>query len=242
MPARLHYLLLQVRRADDPMRHHEVSAFATALHCPEDNLHVHDLLSSAPSMRDLDAVDAVLLGGSGDFSVAEGGPWLEPALDAMRELYDDRRPTFASCWGFQALALALGGEVVTDMKRAEVGTHDLTLTEAGRDDPIFGPLGSPFPAQLGHQDIVDRLPPGAVRLASSRRVENQAFMFPDRPMYCTQFHPELSRALLMDRLVSYPKYVESVVGRSFEAFVDTCRETPGTEQLLSRFARLVLGE
>ena len=68
------------------------------------------------------------------------------------------KPAFASCWGFQALARALGGEVVTDLVRAEVGTFEIQLTAAGRSDPLFGPLGERFLAQLGHQDVVTRLP------------------------------------------------------------------------------------
>ncbi len=43
--------------------------------------------------------DFVLLGGSGDYSAAEGGEWLPPAVQAMRELYDFGGPAFAFCWG-----------------------------------------------------------------------------------------------------------------------------------------------
>ena len=62
-------------------------------------------------------------------------PWLDRALDSLRLVYDFRKPTFASCWGFQAMARALGGKVVKDLDRAEIGTHSLYLTEAGLADP-----------------------------------------------------------------------------------------------------------
>ena len=77
-------------------------------------IQVYDLLSGVPALRQLNDVDVVLLGGSGDYSVAAGGDWLQPALETMRELYELGKPTFASCWGFQALAKALGGEVITE--------------------------------------------------------------------------------------------------------------------------------
>ena len=128
---RLHYLLLQVRNADDPMREQEVRCFAEALRCDPSQIAVFDLLSGAPTPRQLRPYDVVLLGGSGDYSVAAGGPWLEAALDAMRELLDLGKPTFASCWGFQAMARALGGLVVTDLRRAEVGTVSIRLTTQG---------------------------------------------------------------------------------------------------------------
>jgi GMP synthase (glutamine-hydrolysing) len=241
MRDRIRYLLLQMRNADDPMRTQEVGSFARALDCSPRRIGVFDLLTGVPTRRELDAVDMVLLGGSGDYSVAAGGPWLEPALEAMRELYDWRKPTFASCWGFQAMARALGGEVVTDLSRAELGTHAVRLTEAGKRDPVFGPLAQPFGAVMGHQDIVTRPPEEAVVLASTDRVKNQAFTFRGRPIYCTQFHPELDRQGLLERLNAYPSYVQKIAGVSLEEFAATSMDAPQTESLLLRFVSEVLG-
>ncbi|MDG2423149.1 MAG: type 1 glutamine amidotransferase [Phycisphaerales bacterium] len=236
----LRYLLLQVRKPGDTMAPHEVHGFAKHLRCPESNIQIHDLISGQPTRSQLDDVDAVLLGGSGDFSVVTGGPWLEPALETMRELHELSKPTFASCWGFQAFSLALGGSVVTDIQRAEVGSFDLRLTQIGLEDPVFSPMGETFCAQLGHQDIVERLPEGAHCLASSDRVANQAFCFPGKPIYGTQFHPELDLSTLLDRLRTYPAYIESITGLEYDQFVKRCcRESKATEGLLERFARHV---
>jgi GMP synthase (glutamine-hydrolysing) len=232
---RLRYLLLQVREPDDPMSDHEIGCFARSFRCEGNCIEVFDLLSGVPTVEQLDEVDVVLLGGSGDHSVARGGDWLPDALEAMRELYDLKKPTFASCWGFQAMARALGGEVVTDHSRAEVGTAWLELTPEGERDPVFGPLGKRFQVQIGHEDIVTRLPDGAVLLASSSRVENEAFCFPDRPIYCTQFHPELDKAGLVARLAQYPEYMPLAGVSSVEELERVTPETPGTEAILRRF-------
>ncbi|MEQ8786886.1 MAG: type 1 glutamine amidotransferase [Pirellulaceae bacterium] len=237
----LRFLLLQVRNADDPMRRQEVDCFARALNTSVRQIGVFDLLAGVPSRRELDAVDMVLLGGSGDYSVAKGGPWIEPALVAMRELHDEAKPTFASCWGFQAMAKALGGEVVHDLDRAEIGTNPVQLTDAGRHDPVFGKLPDPFAAVMGHEDIVERLPPDALLLASTDRVIHQAFTFPGKPIYCTQFHPELNRQGLLERLRAYPRYVEQIAGVTADQFEARCGECDTTEQILRRFVRLVFG-
>jgi len=239
--ASVRYLLLQVRDPDDPMRTHEVRCFARALRCPEDQIQCMDLIRHCPTPSVLHDVDIVLLGGSGDYSVSAGGPWLDRALEAMRELAELAKPTFASCWGFQAMARALGGEVVKDLDRAEVGTHDLHLTAAGADDPVFAPLGTTFPAQEGHEDIVHTLPEGAVLLASTDRVANQAFKLDGRPIYCTQFHPELDRSALLDRLYRYPQYVQRIVGVPMDEFAATCRESRETDAMLERFVVQVMG-
>jgi GMP synthase (glutamine-hydrolysing) len=69
---KLRYLLLQVRDPDDPMREHEVGCFVRVLRCPPSHVAVFDLLAGWPKPRDLARCDIVLLGGSGDYSVAEG--------------------------------------------------------------------------------------------------------------------------------------------------------------------------
>jgi GMP synthase (glutamine-hydrolysing) len=184
----------------------------------------------------------VLLGGSGDYSVARGGPWLPAALETMQELYEYSKPTFASCWGFQAMARALGGEVVTDHDLAEVGTRTLQLTEEGLKDPVFGPLGHRFQVQIGHEDIVTSLPPGAVLLASSDTVAHQAFRLEGKPIYCTQFHPELDRAGIIKRIGHYPEYLRLAGYTTLDEFAAATPETPETEAILRRFLSEVFGD
>lgn len=238
------YLLLQVRRADDPMRRQETRCFADALDCDVQAIDVFDLLSGCPSVSELAPYDAVLIGGSGDYSVARGGPWLAPALDAMRELAEMAKPTFASCWGFQALALALGGEVRHDPQRAELGTLDLRLTDAGRRDPLFGPLaqaGAHFAAHVGHEDRVTRLPAQAVLLAESDRSPH-AYVIDGMPIYGTQFHPELTRDTLLERFRQYPRYVAEISGLPVDEFAERhTRDAPHADRLLARFVEVVFG-
>lgn len=231
------YCLLQVRNADDPMRGHEVASFARALKTTPNMIRVFDLLAGGLAASDFRGTDVFLLGGSGHYSATSDEPWLEQALDTLRAVYDSGRPTFASCWGFQAAARAMGGRVVKDLSHAEVGTHRLFLTEAGIRDPVFGPLGKTFQGQMGHEDHVVELPAGATLLASSQLVENQAYRFDDRPFYCTQFHPELNCADLLKRVTNYPEYIERIAGLPAERFPEMIEETPETEALLARFVR-----
>ena len=223
------------------MRGHEVESFISALGIERRQMSAWDLIRGAPTRGVLGRVDVVLIGGSGDFSVVRGGPWLEPTLEVMRHLHDAGKPTFASCWGFQAVALALGGEVVHDPDRAEVGSVVLELTEAGCADPVFGPLGDRFPVLIGHEDRVKALPPEAVLLASSPMVENQAFCFPDRPLYATQFHPELNRDGIIKRIRQYGDTYLPLTGlSSMEEFEASLPEAHGAGTLMLRFVRQVL--
>lgn len=238
---RLRYLLLQVRNADDPMREQEVSCFARALRCKRQQIAVADMLSARPSPAQLEKVDVILVGGSGDYSATGAGAWLDRTLDLLREIHAQSKPAFASCWGFQAMARALGGQVIHDLPHAELGTIELTLTDEGEQDPVFGPLGKKFYAQAGHEDHVIVLPPGATLLASSARVEHQAYRCEGKPIYCTQFHPELNLGEVLRRLEAYPQYVERIAQVPFETFAVRCRETPEADLLLPRFIEHIFG-
>jgi GMP synthase (glutamine-hydrolysing) len=239
---RIRYTLLQVRNPDDPMRDHEVQSFCRVLETTPEMIRVHDLLNGKPSESVFSATDMFLLGGSGHYSAAGEGEWLQRALETMRAVHLSRKPTFASCWGFQAMARAMGGRVIKDLAHSEMGTHHLSLTEEGKTDPVFGPLGDTFYAQMGHEDHVIELPPNVTLLASSPRVANQAYRFDDAPIYCTQFHPELNRDDLMKRVQVYPEYIERIAGLPAERFSELLKESTETEAILTRFVKLVFDD
>ena len=238
----LRCLLLQVRDPDDPMSGHEIASFERAFSPRAVRIEIFDLLERLLTPRDLEGVDLVLMGGSGAYSAATGGSWFPTALDSLRAVHASGVPAFASCWGFQAMAVAMGGEVVNDRSRSEIGTHSLHLTAAGRDDPVFGHLNSEFKAQMGHEDLVKTLPPRTTLLASSATVLHQAYRFEDAPVYCTQFHPELDVAGILMRLSAYPRYLTEVTGETHEEIVARLEETPETTRLLARFVEVFVGD
>lgn len=220
---------------------HEIASFRRALHPLPARIHVFDLLGGPLGRRELARADFVLMGGSGAYSAATGGPWFDVAMDSLRTVHASGVPAFASCWGFQGMAVAMGGSVVRDVGRAEVGTHRLVLTSAGRADPLFGYLAPSCRVQMGHEDLVERLPKNATLLGSSAKVENHAYRFDDAPVYCTQFHPELDAAGLLSRFAAYPRYVAEVAGTTVEELAKEIEEAPRASQLVRRFVEMHLG-
>lgn len=236
------YLLLQAREADDPAGPHERASFAEALEVPEAAVVPWDLLRGVPDEQALDGADMLLVGGSGAFSVLDDLPWLHHFHDFLAEVVVGRSfPTFASCFGFQALVVAGGGVVVRDVENAELGTFDIHLTEAGAKDPLLGPLAPSFPAQEGHKDRADRLPSGCVHLAHSDLVPYQAFVVEGAPVFATQFHPELSREGEAFRCRTYAAmYSETGIAEEMARVVASLRDTPEASALMRRWADLVL--
>ncbi len=234
----LKYILLQARKEYDPMIKHEAKCFQKTLRCDKKSIKIIDLIRGPIKKTDFLKSDAVMIGGSGDFSIAKGGEWMEKVLDVMNYLYEQSKITFASCWGFQAMAKARGGHVVHDLKRAELGTILIHLTEEGKKDNIFKKLPDSFFCQMGHEDIVDKLPPEAILLASSKKVKNEAFCFKKKPIYCTQFHPELNKNDLKERMQTYPTYVQKILGISQREFIKKkCFDAKDTENLIFDFIK-----
>lgn len=191
-------LLFQIRNPDDAMLAQEFNCFLTKLEPMRESrpfqLESCNIIRRTESYKELwKAYDQIMVGGSGDYGcVNNQEPWFLTFCEVLRAIVDSGKPMFCSCFGHQALAAAMGGEVIRDRSRAELGTLEVTLNEKGRKDPLLGSLNNPFLAQFGHNDQVSRLPAGAVNLASTSKCEVQAYKLADKPIYSTQFHPELS--------------------------------------------------
>ena len=222
------------------MAEHEQRCFADALQIPAESITLHDLLSGAPAQEVVDRHDAVLVGGSGDYSVLGGHDFLPAFFDFLANVVIGQSvPTFASCFGFQALVLAGGGDVVHDESRAEVGTYTLTVTEEGKQDPLFKALTPTFRAQLGHKDHAARLPAGMTNLASSESAPFQALRIDGHPIVATQFHPELTRKANTER---YLRYWEAygTGNKDDDPVLKRMAESPESTALLTRWVEMTL--
>ena len=235
------YRLLQARVANDPVREEERQAFAEKLGVPIQQVQPYDLLrGDVTYARVTDGVQAVVVGGSGEFGVLDPVDWMPPFLATMRDLAENGFPTFASCFGFQALCLGLGGVVQTLEERSEVGSYDLRLTDAGRQDPLFRHLPASFVAQEGHKDSVVRLPKRCIPLASSARCTHQALVVEGTLVYATQFHPELTDHEQRARFSRYFDLYKGIFGEErARAILDEMRPSQAANQLLANFHRMV---
>jgi GMP synthase (glutamine-hydrolysing) len=241
MPPRI--LLFQARNHDDQARLEERQSFADKAGLDIEQIIPCDLLSGTPTLQEVLGYDALMVGGSGDYYVSKGNlPGFAQVLELLRGIVARGHPTFASCFGFQLMVKALGGEIVYDQEGVEVGTYDLMLTEAGQEDELLGLLPRQFQAQLGRKDRASRLPPGCVNLAFSESTPFQAMRIPEKPIWATQFHPELSGEENWTRFQRYQRGYASVLGEEGQmAAASRFCESPETLVLIPRFIELIFG-
>jgi GMP synthase-like glutamine amidotransferase len=115
-------------------------------------------------------------------------------------------PVFGICLGAQLIANATGGRVHRT-SRPEIGWHEVTLTQAGTRDPVFGPLPPSFEAFEWHSYQSD-LPAGSTELASSDVCE-QAYRL-GGTTWAMQFHAEVTMAIVDEWIDGYAKDGDAV--------------------------------
>lgn len=240
MPLRV--LLLQARNAEDPMKDHELRCFVERCGPGKAEVRAWDLLEAVPSLSAVRSYDALMVGGSGDFYVSRRDlPTMDAFDDLLREVVSAGHPTFASCFGYQAMVHALGGEVVHDPENTEVGTYELQLTVAGREDELFSRLPARFTAQMGHKDRAGAHPDGVLNLAASEACPFQALRIADKSIWATQFHPELSEGTNRERYEHYLEgYSRYMSAEEEEQAASRFGASPDASSLLEYFVQLLV--
>ena len=239
----LRILLMQARNLDDPVKVEERAAFAQKAGLPLSCFIPHDLLEGPPVLEQVQQYDALMIGGSGDFNVSDRSlPYIEKTFELLRDVVAVAHPTFASCFGFQMLIEALGGRIMRDPDSMEIGAFDVTLTSSGGDDQLFSYLPDVFSAQFGHKERVERLPDGVINLASSELCTYQAVRIPNKPIWATQFHPEMSGEENRQRFSRYQEMYVGLLGQEeYERMLERFTDSPRTEELIPRFLQLITG-
>ena len=123
---------------------------------------------------------ALVLSGGPASVYAEGAPQIDPAL------FDLGVPVFGICYGFQAMAQALGGTV------AHTGTSEYGRTELKvLGGELHSGLPDVQPVWMSHGDAVTAAPNGFDVVASSPGAAVAAFENRDRRLAGVQYHPEV---------------------------------------------------
>lgn len=125
---------------------------------------------------------AIVLSGGPSSVYAEGAPRVEASL------FGAGVPVFGICYGFQAMAQALGG-TVERTGLSEFGGTPLAVTES--DSMLFVGLPTEQSVWMSHGDSVTSAPAGFTVSATTAGAPVAAMEAVDRRLAGVQFHPEV---------------------------------------------------
>ncbi|MCG7606382.1 MULTISPECIES: glutamine-hydrolyzing GMP synthase [Mycobacterium] len=141
-----------------------------------------EVIPHTATVEEIKAKDpqAIVLSGGPASVYAEGAPRLDPAL------FDLDVPVFGICYGFQAMAQALGGTV------EHTGTSEYGRTElAVSGGDLHSELPVSQPVWMSHGDAVTAAPEGFEVIASSAGAPVAGFENRARRLAGVQYHPEV---------------------------------------------------
>jgi GMP synthase-like glutamine amidotransferase len=136
---------------------------------------------------DAAAADGWIVTGS-PASVHDPLDWIGRLLDFIRELDARQAPLIGLCFGHQAVALALGGDVERSARGWRLG---IATTRFSAVHAWMHPPQTALDLYASHCEQVTRLPPGAVLLGGDEFCPNAAFTV-GRHILTTEYHPEFS--------------------------------------------------
>ncbi len=238
--SKLRLLLLQIRRSDS-VRSEERRSFAAHAGLNESQIDVHNVFEEPRFGPEIvDGYDALFVGGASDASVLqpEHYPFVNEAESLLQWCVEKDFPVFASCFGFQLAVIALGGRIVRDEKDFEFGTIPIRLTAEASKDDLFRDVPDPFLAVSGHKEKALSLPDSCTLLARTD-ICAHSFRVDSKRFWAFQFHPELDRRRLIDRLSVYKdQYVQN--DDDYQDVIRAFRETPDSNGIVRKFIDRVL--
>ncbi|MEQ4597962.1 MAG: glutamine-hydrolyzing GMP synthase, partial [Methylobacteriaceae bacterium] len=126
--------------------------------------------------------------------ILSGGPesvTTEASPRTPQIVFDSGVPVFGICYGQQAMAAQLGGEVEGG-HHAEFGRAEIEILS---ECPLFKGVwhvGEHYPVWMSHGDRVTKLPDGFTTVAMSKNAPFAAVADEARGYYAVQFHPEVA--------------------------------------------------
>lgn len=238
----LKILLIQIRQ-NSKVKQEEIESFAKFGGIKPSQIEAFDVFTNEKISKNLlNGFDGVFIGGASEASVLDKQeyPFVDNIIEAIHYCLDLNLPVFASCFGFQAAILALGGEIIRDENDFEMGTLPIALTNEAEKDEIFRSISNPFMAVSVHQEKAINLPINCIELAMTSSCKH-AFKVKDKPFWAFQFHPELDDITLKERLNIYKeKYTEDRA--HFEDIISQIKPTPESNALVNNFIDFIVSK
>ena len=180
---------------------------------------------------DIDEQDAYLITGSPLSVLDDTLTWRDDLFDFIRKCDAAKKPLIGACFGHQAIAMALGGQLGRRDGGYNVGIEQVTFS----DTPEFmAPAPDSLAFYMFHEDEVVELPNGCHLIGSSHGCAIASFV-KGYHIFAIQSHPEFHDAF-MQALLAYTKtHMSSEIHNAALASLHTPTDGPVFAQWCDAF-------
>jgi GMP synthase-like glutamine amidotransferase len=184
--------------------------FTTLMHAvrPDWNIAVYEatqgVLPASPA-----ECDGYVLTGS-PASVNEDKLWVANLLDFVRALDSARVPAVGCCFGHQAIAKAMGGQVSHNPAGWGFGTAE---THFQKHESWMKPPAATLTLFAAHNEQVTALPKGAVVLGSNAFCPSASFHI-GQQFFTIQYHPEMTADFVTELSYEIAPYVGEAMAKN----------------------------
>ncbi len=159
-----------------------------------DLLFIADPETIMPTADEIKAYDGIIWTGS-NLTIYHQDEEVTRQIAYSQAVFAAGVPQFGSCWATQMAAIAAGGECRKNPNGREWSiAYDITVTEEGKNHPMYIGKQHQFNGFIMHLDEVCGVPEGAVVLARNAHTDVQAIAvkYLNGEFWSTQYHPEFT--------------------------------------------------
>lgn len=234
------FLIIQLRPEDDTSD----SEFEKIKHyggLEDSEVERFRIEQSALPVLDLNRYSGIIVGGSPfDISTpdAEKSPLqkrIEADFDTLFQTLVPADFPFLGCCSGNGLLGAYCGTPISTKYGEDVGGVDVSLTEAGKRDPLLEGMPDKIRVLLGHKEACDHVPKGATLLIEGAACPVQMFRIGTN-VYATQFHPEGDAEGFIVRVHAYKHHGYFPAEQAADLIARITEEdAPHARKILQRF-------
>lgn len=192
----------------------------------------------------LTAIDAIILGGSGDMDFDGGNEEehenrkrsrqaLVQLTPLLTEMFARNMPTLGICFGHQLIGAFKGAKVVNDSSQMKNGTFEVSVCAHNRSWSLLKDIPESLPVQYGHKDALAEVPQGAQLIFQGEKCRVAGLSYSET-IYSVQFHPELECDDMMARAKNIKGYLPEHVSAA-----SVFKASPDAHRILLNFVRYV---
>jgi GMP synthase-like glutamine amidotransferase len=182
---------------------------------------------------DIGECDGYVIGGS-PASVNDGDAWIETLLHFIRGLHRSRMPAVGCCFGHQAIAKALGGNVGKNPGGWGFGVSPTHFTS---QHSWMIPQAQTLRLYAAHSEQVTTVPTEAIVIGGDAFCPAASLLVGDH-FLTTEYHPEMTRDFFVALTHAFESYIGNDVAVSARAQTETPADGSHFAEWMAQFLEM----